>query len=169
MITDLVQIQRLGQQKKAENSKFRAFLRRRRHSDRRLKDMAEEIEAAIDCTQCANCCREGEAGVTARDIAKLAKFLGMSNEEFRRDYTQRADDNELILKRTPTTGCVFLKDNLCTVYEARPVSCAHYPHLVRGGGSIDSRMWFLLDRIEYCPIVYNWVEKVKADVGFQKP
>ena len=48
----------------------------------------------------------------------------------------RADDNELILKRTDETGCVFLKDNLCTVYEARPKSCANYPHLVRGDGSI---------------------------------
>lgn len=169
MITDLVQIQRLGHQKKAENSKFRAFLRRRRHSDRRLKDMAEEIEAAIDCTACANCCREGEAGITSRDITKLSKFLGMSTNEFRRDYTMRADDDELILKRSPDTGCVFLKDNLCTVYEARPVSCAQYPHLARGTGSIDSRMWYMLDRIEWCPIVYNWIEKVKQDVGFQKP
>jgi Fe-S-cluster containining protein len=71
----------------------------------------------------------------------------------------------LILRKTEA-GCVFLKDNLCTVYEARPQNCANFPHLVRGTGSIASRMWQFVDRAEYCPIVYNWIEKVKEDIGF---
>jgi uncharacterized protein len=37
---------------------------------------------------------------------------------------------------------------------------------VRGTGSISSRMWEFLDRAAYCPIVYNWMEKVKEDIGF---
>jgi hypothetical protein len=165
MLTDLVQIRRLGQQNRAENSRFRAYLRNHRHSDRRLRRFGEEIEAQIDCTTCANCCRVSEVGITERDIEKLAKFLGMTKEEFVRDSTHRAESGELILKRTEA-GCVFLKDNLCTVYEARPQNCANFPHLVRGTGSIDSRMWQFVDRAEYCPIVYNWMEKVKEDIGF---
>ncbi|HEX4593325.1 MAG TPA: YkgJ family cysteine cluster protein [Bryobacteraceae bacterium] len=165
MLTDLVQIRRLGQQNRAENSRFRAYLRNHRHSDRRLRRFGEEIEAQIDCTTCANCCRVSEVGITERDIEKLAKFLGMTKEEFVRDSTHRAESGELILKRTEA-GCVFLKDNLCTVYEARPQNCANFPHLVRGTGSIDSRMWQFVDRVEYCPIVYNWMEKVKEDIGF---
>jgi hypothetical protein len=165
MLTDLVQIRRLGQQNRAENSRFRAYLRNHRHSDRRLRRFGEQIEAQIDCTTCANCCRVSEVGITERDIEKLAKFLGMTKEEFVRDSTHRAESGELILKRTEA-GCVFLKDNLCTVYEARPQNCANFPHLVRGTGSIDSRMWQFVDRVEYCPIVYNWMEKVKEDIGF---
>ena len=165
MVTDLVQIRRLGQQNRAENLRFRAYLRNHRHSDRRLRRFGEEIEAQIDCTTCANCCRVTEVGITERDIEKLAKFLGMTKTEFVRDSTQPAESGELILKRTEA-GCVFLKDNLCTVYEARPQNCANFPHLVRGTGSIDSRMWQFVDRVEYCPIVYNWMEKVKKDIGF---
>lgn len=165
MLTDLVQIRRLGQQKRDENFRFRAYLKNHRHSDRRLRRFGEEIEAQIDCTQCANCCRVSEVGITDRDIEKLAKFLGMSRAEFLRDSTQRDDEDGLILKKTEA-GCVFLKDNLCTVYEARPQNCANFPHLVRGTGSIASRMWQFVDRAEYCPIVYNWIEKVKEDIGF---
>ncbi len=165
MVTDLVQIRRLGHQKRNENSRFRAYLRNHRHSDRRLRRFGEEIEAQIDCTQCANCCRLTEVGLTQRDVEKLAKFLGVTNGEFLRDSTMRAEEGELILKRTEA-GCIFLKDNLCTVYEARPQNCANFPHLVRGAGSIDSRMWQFVDRAEYCPIVYNWIEKVKEDIGF---
>jgi hypothetical protein len=165
MLTDLVQIRRLGQQNRAENSRFRAYLRKHRHSDRRLRRFGEEIEAQIDCTACANCCRVTEVEITGRDVEKLAKFLGMTKEEFIRDSTLQAESGEMILKRTET-GCVFLKDNLCTVYQARPQNCANFPHLVRGTGSIDSRMWQFVDRVEYCPIVYNWMEKVKEDIGF---
>ena len=165
MITDLVQIRRLGQQKRGENSKFRAYLRKHRHSDRRLRKFGEEVEAEIDCTQCANCCRVTDVGISDRDVEKLAKFIGVTKDEFLRDFTARDEANTLILKRTET-GCVFLKDNLCTVYEARPQNCANFPHLVRGAGSIDSRMWQIVDRAEFCPIVYNWMERVKQDIGF---
>ena len=165
MLTDLVQIRRLGQQKRDENSRFRAYLRNHRHSDRRLRRFGEDIEAQIDCTTCANCCRVSEVEITDRDIDKLAKFLGMTRQEFIRDSTQQAESGELILKRTDA-GCVFLEGNLCSVYEARPQNCANFPHLVRGTGSIASRMWRLVERAEYCPIVYNWMEKVKEDIGF---
>ena len=165
MITDLVQIRRLGQQKRAENSKFRAYLKNHRHSDRRLRKFGEEIEARIDCTQCANCCRVTEVGITDRDVEKLAKFIGLTKDEFLRESTARDEFNDLILKRTEA-GCVFLKDNLCTVYQARPQNCANFPHLVRGSGSIASRMWQFVDRAEFCPIVYNWMERVKEDMGF---
>ncbi|HUA19176.1 MAG TPA: YkgJ family cysteine cluster protein [Bryobacteraceae bacterium] len=166
MLTDLVQIRRLEHQNRDENLRFRAYLKRHRHSDRRLRRFGEEIEAQIDCTACANCCRVPEVGITERDIEKLAKFLGMTRHEFLRDYTQRDENGALILKRTEA-GCVFLEDNLCTVYEARPQNCANFPHLVRGTGSIASRMWQLVDRAGYCPIVYNWMEVVKEDIGFK--
>src|SRR5579864_8958550 len=110
MLTDLVQIQRLERQKRNENSRFRAYLKSHRHSDRRLRRFGEEIEAQIDCTKCANCCRVTDVGITERDIEKLAKFLGMTREEFLRDSTGRDEFGDLILKRTEA-GCVFLRDN----------------------------------------------------------
>jgi uncharacterized protein len=165
MITDLVQIRRLEHQKRGENARFRAYLKSHRHSDRRLRRFGEEIEAEIDCTQCANCCRVTEVGITQRDVEKLAKFIGVSEQEFAGQFTARDAEGARILKRNEA-GCVFLEGNLCSVYEARPQNCANFPHVVRGSGSIASRMWQFLDRAAYCPIIYNWMEKVKEDIGF---
>jgi Fe-S-cluster containining protein len=165
MLTDLVQIGRLERQKRSENSRFRSYLKSHRHSDRRLRRFGEQIEAEIDCTQCANCCRVSEVGITERDIERLAKFLGVRHDEFVRDYTQRDESDKLILRRTEA-GCAFLAGNLCSVYEARPHNCMNFPHLVRGDGSIVSRMWQLVGRAGFCPIVYNWMETVKDDMGY---
>ncbi|MBV9771319.1 MAG: YkgJ family cysteine cluster protein [Bryobacterales bacterium] len=166
MITDLVQIRRLEQQQRGENARFRAYLKHHRHSDRRLRRFGEEIEAQIDCTECANCCRVTEVGVTDRDVEKLAKFVGMSESDFTEEFTILDEVGARILKQNEN-GCVFLEGNLCSVYEARPQNCANFPHVVRGAGSIASRMWSFLDRVAYCPIVYNWMEKVKDDIGFR--
>jgi Fe-S-cluster containining protein len=167
MITDLVQIRRLEQQQRGENAKFRAYLRNHRHSDRRLRRFGEQIEAEIDCTACANCCRVTEVGITEKDIEKLAKFVGTSELEFVDQFTALDQSGARILKRNEG-GCVFLEGNLCSVYEARPVNCANFPHVVRGSGSISSRMWEFLDRVGYCPIIYNWMEVVKKDIGFRQ-
>src|SRR5271169_5112534 len=128
MITDLVQIRRLEQQKRNENFRFRAYLKDHRHSDRRLRRFGEEIEAEIDCTQCANCCRVTEVGITEKDIEKLAKFVGMSEREFIEQNTSLDGSGARILKRNED-GCVFLEGNLCSVYEARPQNCANFPQV----------------------------------------
>jgi hypothetical protein len=108
-----------------------------------------------------------EVGITDRDVEKLAKFIGASESEFVEQFTAVDDEGARILKRTEK-GCVFLEGNLCSVYEARPHNCANFPHVVRGEGSIASRMWRFLDRAAYCPIVYNWMEMVKDDIGFRR-
>src|ERR1700680_625916 len=116
MITDLVQIRRLEQQQRSENARFRTYLKSHRHSDRRLRRFGEEIEAQIDCTQCFNCCRVSEVGITERDIEKLAKFVGVSEAEFVEQFTARDEFDSPILKRVLKDNqgaCVFLKDNLC--------------------------------------------------------
>jgi hypothetical protein len=39
---------------------------------------------------------------------------------------------------------------------------------MRGAGSFESRMWQMIDRATYCPIVYNSLEEFKDIVKFQK-
>lgn len=166
MLTDLVQIQRLGEKKSAENQKFRHYLKRHNFVERRLRVIAEEVEEAIDCRACANCCRVATARITDRDIERLSGFLRIKPQQFVRDYTAETEEEGLILRRDEASGCVFLDGNECTVYEARPQSCEHFPHLVKGTGSFLSRMWVMADRATYCPIVYNSLEAFKAEVGF---
>lgn len=168
MITDLVQIKRLGEKKRDENLKFRRYLKSHVYVERNFRKAAIEVESQIDCMTCAECCRVTEVGITERDIAKMTRFLGISERDFRAQYTMLGEDGDVILKRTEEKGCVFLDGNECTIYEARPANCEYFPHVVRGAGSIESRMWQFVDRATYCPIVYNWMETVKDLTKFRK-
>ena len=168
MITDLVQIRRMGEQNRAENSRFRVYIKSHNFVERQFRAAAHEVHAAINCRECAECCRVTEAEIYEKDVVSLAKNLGISRKQFMEQYTQTGDEGELILKRTEETGCVFLDGNDCTIYEFRPKTCEGFPHLLRGMGSIQHKMWAYVDRATYCPIVYNWMEQVKDLTNFKK-
>ena len=166
MITDLVQIRRQGEKNRAENLRFRKYLKTHEWVERQFRRAAEEVHDQIDCRECAECCRVTEVQLAERDIEHLAKFLRIKPSAFVEQYTMTGTDGELILKRTES-GCVFLDGNECTVYESRPGNCERFPHLLKGAGSIPSRMWQFVDRATYCPIVYNWMEAAKALTKFR--
>jgi uncharacterized protein len=167
VLTDLVQIRLLGEKKRDENLRFRRFMKSRDHSDRILRRIAEDVEDQIDCTACANCCRVATAIVTERDAERLAKQMRIPLARFYQEYTVESEDEGRILRQTKETGCVFLSGNECMVYDHRPDACQRFPHVVRGNGSIASRMWELVDRACYCPIVYNSLEAFKTELGYR--
>lgn len=166
MVTDLVQIRRMGEKSRAENLRFRKWIKSHNFVERQFRRAAEQVHDAIDCRQCAECCRVSEVQVARRDIERLAKFLGQTEQRFIKECTSLDDQGAVILRRTQA-GCVFLDGNECTVYEARPGNCERFPHLLRGSGSLESRMWDFADRATYCPIVFNWFEQVKALTSFR--
>jgi len=167
MTTDLVQIRLLGEKKRPENERFRRHMKAHDHSDRILRRIAERIEEQIDCTQCANCCKVATAKVSERDVERLARYLRIKPAQFLAGYTTEDGEEGIILRRTEARGCVFLEGTTCTVYDARPETCQRFPHVVRGAGSIASRMWQFADRACYCPIVYNSLEAFKRELGFK--
>jgi uncharacterized protein len=167
VITDLVQIKRFGEKQREENVRFRAWMKRHNFVERRLKIIAQDVEEKTDCTACANCCRVATTPVTERDADRLAKYLGAKLPDFLRDYTLETEEEGRILKRDEN-GCVFLDGNLCSVYDARPGTCELFPHLVKGNGSLLSRMWHMPDRAVYCPIVFNTLEEWKTETGFKQ-
>jgi hypothetical protein len=166
MLTDLVQIRRLGEKKRDENERFRKHLKRHNFVERKFRQIAQDVEAAIDCQQCANCCKEATTRLVDRDIEKLAKYLRVRPAQFLNDYTVESEEEGIILKRNEK-GCVFLDGNSCSIYEARPSTCENFPHLLRGEGSLVSKMWEFKDRACYCPIVYNTLEEFKVETDFR--
>jgi Fe-S-cluster containining protein len=168
VITDLVQIKTLGEKKRDENLRFRRHMKSHDHSDRILRRIAEDIEAQIDCTQCANRCKVATVQVSERDVERLGKYLRISRDQFLAEYTVESEEEGRILRRDAKTGCVFLNGRDCIVYDARPDICQRFPHLVRGQGSIASRMWQFVDRACYCPIVYNSLEAFKDELRFRR-
>jgi Fe-S-cluster containining protein len=168
LLTDLIQIKREGEKKYPENMSFRRWLKSHNYVERQFIKAAQEVHDAIDCQQCAQCCRVAEIELTERDIETMSKTLSPSKARFLADFTMLNDEAKVILKRTDKDGCVFLNGNECTVYDARPGGCERFPHVLRGNGSLSSRMWQMPDRATYCPIVYNWLEKIKGLTKFTK-
>src|SRR5262249_50708632 len=122
MLTDLVQIRRLGEIKRAENLRLRLRLKRRNYQERRLMRIARGVEEGIDCTACANCFGVATIKVIDRDVEKLSRRLGVGKDRFLTEYTREDAEEGRVLKRNEG-GCVFLEGNLCSVYEVRPHSC----------------------------------------------
>src|SRR5439155_25352164 len=108
MLTDLVQIRRLGEKKRDENSRLRLYLKRRNFQERRLIRIARDVEEQIDCTACANCCRVATIKVIDRDVEKLARRLGLSKDHFLAEYTREDAEEGRVLKRNEA-GCLFLE------------------------------------------------------------
>jgi Fe-S-cluster containining protein len=163
VVSDLVQIKRLGEKAIPENERFRRHLKRHNFPELRFRRISEEIEDQIDCRACANCCKVAETDITERDVDRLARYLRITPRQFVEQYTTSSafEKDETILRRRET-GCIFLDGNDCTIYDARPDTCRDFPHLMRGAGSFESRMWQMPDRATYCPIVYNALEAFKT-------
>jgi uncharacterized protein len=166
MITDLVQIKRLGEKKREENGRFRVHLKTHDYNEKRFRRIGEEIEEQIDCTVCANCCRVASVEVSDRDVMRLAKSMRITPQKFIAEYTVENEKDETRDLVRNEGGCIFLSGNDCTVYDDRPDICRHFPHVVRGEGRITTRMWQFIDRACYCPIVYNALEAFKEEAEF---
>src|SRR5216684_6750905 len=87
-----------------------------------------------NCAKCpAYCCSIYErVEVTKRDLKRLAKYFGVSEESAAKRYTKMWQ-NERILRRKkdPIFGeaCHFLdpKTRRCTIYHGRPTVCREFP------------------------------------------
>lgn len=167
MITDLVQIQRMGEKKRDENKRLRTHMKTHDFVEKRLRKIAADVEEAIDCTQCANCCRVATANLRDREVDTIAKHIGVSRGRFLKEFCEQSEEEGLILKRNEK-GCVFLEGNLCGIYEKRPRTCDEFPHLAHGEHSLLARMWHMPDRATYCPIAYNTLEAFKEETGFKR-
>ncbi len=172
MHVDLVQIRTLAKQKEDENWRFRRFVKvecglkiEREEMDRQVFETTRRVWADIDCTTCANCCREVRPTFSEEEVNRLAARLGMPPRKFIETYLEPNDDKDNPWK-TRTTPCPFLKDNRCGVYEDRPADCQGYPYLYKPGFS--SRTIGMIERTHTCPIVYEVVEELKLSWGFRR-
>ena len=91
-----------------------------------------------DCTQCPGyCCSYPRIEVKPKDLRRLAKYFGVTEEVAARRFTRIYDDDgkpERILRHQKDTVyatiCRFFDTELrrCTIYAARPDVCREYPN-----------------------------------------
>jgi Fe-S-cluster containining protein len=113
----------------------------------------------VDCTRCANCCKNERVTVTVNqpDIDRLAGHLGLSEEEFIRAYLEPAKDGRYRIRGQP---CPFLGgDSRCTTYAVRPDGCREYPHTDTEGFVFRTHRH--TENTKHCPAVFWIVEGLR--------
>ena len=160
--TDLVRIKALSKRRENENYEFRAFLKAECPSEKLdavTHKLYRDVSAAIDCTTCANCCREIMPVFNQNDLERFAQGLEVSSKEFAAEYLARGDEGELTFRRAP---CPFLHDKHCGNYGARPIDCRSYPHLHKENTM--GRLMGVVANYTICPIVFNVYEGLKQEL-----
>ena len=162
---DVKQIERLAAEREDENWEFRAFLKQLDMTpeaiDVFVHRITAEVTAQIDCTKCANCCRQIRPVLDKDDISEFALGLKMSASQFRQTYLEPADDApaKYVFNETP---CPFLQNGRCANYACRPKDCRSYPHLNKEEFVL--RLWGVIENYGVCPIVFNVYERLKAEL-----
>ncbi len=83
-------------------------------------------EMNAPCKGCEiNCCKTAYVIPDIIAFKGIAKHLGISHAEFIRKYFQR-DKTEKGLLRLQPEPCIFLQNNICTIYEVRTLLCRFY-------------------------------------------
>lgn len=171
MAFDLVQIRKQAERKEDENWKFREFLKSRcdlepEEIDERVFATTRRVWAGIDCTKCANCCREVKPSFSQEEVDRVARRLALTREQVIERYLDRSEPGDDNPWTTRTTPCPFLKENLCSIYEDRPGDCSGYPYLYKP--EFTSRTMGMIERTFTCPIVYEVMEQLKKSLGFRR-
>jgi Fe-S-cluster containining protein len=83
----------------------------------------------FQCTGCGKCCTgsPGYVFLSESDLQKAARYLNLSIQDFAKKYTRLIEGTYALLDRARSDDCIFLKDNLCSIYEARPTQCRTFP------------------------------------------
>lgn len=124
--------------------------------DLKVQSLHERYSDAIDCLQCARCCKELGPRIEAKDIDRIAKALRIKPLSVIEKYFKVDEDGDTVFKSMP---CPFLdSDNYCLIYESRPKACREYPHTDR------KRFYQIftlsVKNAETCPIVYEVLEQI---------
>jgi uncharacterized protein len=163
--TNLIRIRTLSRKKERENWEFRTFLKGEITSkmlDSVVHRLYQEIVAEIDCTDCANCCREITPVLEQEDIEAFAQGLRILPKELTDKYMLK-NEKGFSFSQAP---CQFLHEKRCTNYGARPKDCQSYPHLHKD--DMMSRLMGVVENYCICPIVFNVYEGLKRELWSRK-
>ncbi|MEM4564410.1 MAG: YkgJ family cysteine cluster protein [Desulfurococcaceae archaeon] len=96
------------------------------------------------CIRCGRCCSSGpNVSLTAHDICRMSKYLGVNWRELRGRYVLAVVSDAYatpVLRGVGEGVCAFLKYDggkpQCLIYEARPLRCFLYPFIPTSPGKL---------------------------------
>jgi hypothetical protein len=103
------------------------------------------------CKACESGCNFGSGILIEGEQKKIARFLGISEEELKREYLEEIDEfNKKFLRpklkrgEKPYGPCIFFhKERKCTIHEAKPLQCRLSMGCKPYGSDI--MVWFMLN------------------------
>ena len=161
----LKQLPTLAEEKKKENKKYFANLKKRtpKNLDVVMQDLHDKEFNKTDCLDCGNCCKTTSPIFTEKDIDRISKHLKMKVVDFKSQYLERDQDDFMVLKTAP---CSFFdeSDNTCFIYDVRPKACSEYPHTNRKKFIQITEL--TVNNTFVCPATYNIVEALKKAIPY---
>jgi Fe-S-cluster containining protein len=110
----------------------------------RSADTKTRFECQRGCTKC--CEQQGFVYLTEDDISRLAKYVKMTRAAFEKLYVYRTRNQQRL--RVPRHAqCSFLKEDGCSVHEAKPLQCRTFPFWPEIVGSTSSQR----ETAKWCP------------------
>ncbi len=110
---------------------------------------SNDTAAASDffqCKQCNDCCNGfGGTYVTEQELSAIARFLKISDEQFRARYCVLSG-NKPVLAQGANGYCAFLKEN-CTIHPVKPHMCRRWPFIPNLINDVSN--WFAM--ADSCP------------------
>jgi len=144
----------------ADNWNFRSFLQHEIDPaviDETVQALSRAVSTEIDCTICANCCKQLQPHLGEADVVRVAGALCLSVVQTKKRHLVKDPDSSYRFSVKP---CPLLSGGKCSIYASRPIDCSEYPHLDKPdflGGSIG-----VIENYRVCPIVYNVYEMLKT-------
>jgi Fe-S-cluster containining protein len=149
------------QKKSGERQKiYKQYLQRANKNTvlKQIPEFNDQAFEAVDCLQCANCCKNYSPRFKPPDIKRISKHLGMKDSVFIATYLRLDDEGDYVANNLP---CPFLgEDNYCSIYEERPTDCRRFPYTDED--VLVKRQPLTLKNSTFCPITYFVLEKLIA-------
>lgn len=169
--TDIEIIKKHCQEKDDENWEFRGFLKSCNLGVNELDSIVnriyQEVSSEIDCTVCANCCKEANFMIEGKDVKRLAQQLNLPLEEFKEKYTDNCKDSPGDKHTFNRLPCPLLENDRCKVYSFRPDNCRSFPYLHKK--DFVFKLINVIENCSICPIVFNVYERLKTEIHLYLP
>lgn len=82
------------------------------------------------CQRCTACCRwPGDVRLDPEELAPIARFLGLSEQDFIESYTRlRSNRQGLSLMEKDNHECIMLEGDSCRIHPVKPAQCRGFPN-----------------------------------------
>lgn len=121
---------------------------------RQLPDLQEQATDAVNCLNCAACCKNYSPRFKTHYMKRICQLLRLKESAFIERYLRLDKDGNYVAKSSP---CPFLgADNGCSICEHPPSDCRRFPYTDED--VLLRRPALTVKNASFCPILFLVLE-----------